>query len=243
MQTCEDVRAIAATIDGWLADVQGCALFEAASATAGRGAIVEIGSWKGRSTTWLAAGARLAGRRVYAVDPHTGSTEDPAANTLDEFCANLERAGLAGVVEPLVMTSAQAARRLDGPIELLFIDGDHSYEGAKHDADLWLPRLVEGGTAMCHDVATSGYSGPRRVFRRAICWNGGFDRIRRVGSMLTARRIRRRDLRAAVWGTAAGLLLYVYDVQRLVRAVSHRWIPASVRQRVRPRRVPQTRGS
>jgi predicted O-methyltransferase YrrM len=62
-------RERAAHVEGWLSEAQGRALFEAAAATTGRGAIVEIGSWKGRSTTWLASGARLAGQRVYAVDP------------------------------------------------------------------------------------------------------------------------------------------------------------------------------
>lgn len=230
MTTCDEVRAIASTIEGWLADAQGCALFRAAAATSGKGAIVEIGSWKGRSTAWLAAGARLAGACVYAVDPHVGSREDPAAATLGEFRRNLERAGLAGVVEPMVMTSGQAARELEGPVELLFIDGDHSFEGASLDAEIWLPRLVEGGTVMFHDVATSGYSGPRRVFQTAICWNSRFDRVARVGSMAVARRTRRRGWRAALWCNTAGLLLYFYDVQRVVRGITHRFVPAALRR-------------
>jgi predicted O-methyltransferase YrrM len=183
MQNCDDVRRLAASIDGWLSDTQGCALFRAAAATSRNGRIVEIGSWKGRSTVWLAAGARLSGARVYAVDPHTGSFEDPDAATFAEFRANLARAGLADLVEPLVMTSAEAARVVDGPIELLFIDGDHSYEAVHLDAARWLPKLGEGGIVMFHDVGTAGYTGPRRVFRRSICWSARFEGITRIGSM------------------------------------------------------------
>lgn len=237
MTSCDEVRAVASTIEGWLADEQGCALFRAAAAVSGRGAIVEIGSWKGRSTVWLAAGARLAGALVYAVDPHVGSHEDPAADTLPEFRGNLERAGLASVVEPLVMTSTEAARVLAGAVELLFIDGDHSFEGVRIDAEVWLPRLVDGGTVMCHDVATSGYAGPRRVFQTAICWSSRFDRVRRVGSMAIARRTRRRGWRAALWGSTAGLLLYFYDVQGAARRTAHRYVPAALRESVRPRRT------
>ncbi len=221
IRTCDEVRPLAASIEGWLSDAQGCALFRAAAATTGKGLIVEIGSWKGRSTAWLAAGARLAAARVYAVDPHTGSREDPEAATLAAFRANLTDAGLADVVEPLVMTSAEAARTLDGPVELLFIDGDHSYEGVRLDADLWLPKLVEGGIVMFHDVSTTGYSGPRRVFRRSICWSSQFEGIRRVGSMVVARRTRRRDVRSAAWGRFAGLLLYLYDAKRALRRTAH----------------------
>jgi predicted O-methyltransferase YrrM len=220
MQTCDDVRRLATSIDGWLSDAQGCALFQAAAAATGRGSIVEIGSWKGRSTAWLAAGARLSGAKVYAVDPHTGSREDPHAATLAEFRTNLARAGLADHVEPLVMTSAEAARVVESPIELLFIDGDHAYESVRLDAALWLPKLVEGGTVMFHDVGTAGYSGPRRVFRRSICWNAGFEGIERVGSMAMARRTRRRSFGSAAWGLSAGLLLYLYDVKRLVGGVT-----------------------
>jgi len=227
VRTCDHVRTLAASIEGWLSDAQGCALFQAAAATTGKGLIVEIGSWKGRSTVWLAAGARLAAARVYAVDPHVGSREDPDATTLAAFRANLALVGLADAVEPLVMTSAEAARMLDAPIELLFIDGDHSYEAVRLDAELWLPKLVEGGSVMFHDVGTTGYSGPRRVFRRSICWNAEFTGIRRIGSMVAARRTRRRDVKSAAWGCCAGLLLYLYDakraLQRSTRVMRRSW--------------------
>ena len=87
----ERVSAVTSNIEGWLSDAQGRALLAAAAATTGRGAIVEIGSWKGRSTVWLAEGARLAGRRVHAIDRHTQSLEDPSANTLAEFLANIAK--------------------------------------------------------------------------------------------------------------------------------------------------------
>jgi len=225
----ERARQVASSIDGWLSDAQGRALFEAAAASTGSGAIVEIGSWKGRSTTWLALGARLAGRRVHAVDPHRQSREDPAAATLEEFLGNLRRAGVADVVEPLVMTSAEAAARVTGPVELLFIDGDHSVEGARRDAELWLPRLAEGGVVMFHDAATAAYTGPRRAVQQMVCRSPRFCAIRRVGSMVVARRTARRGATAAAWGRTAGLLLYVYDVKRALKRF---------RSAVRPRKPP-----
>jgi predicted O-methyltransferase YrrM len=215
----EHARRRAAHVEGWLSDAQGRALFDAAAAITGQGVIVEIGSWKGRSTTWLASGARAGGHRVYAVDPHRRSRENPEAATLDEFLDNLARNGLTDVVEPLVMTSEEAAARIAGPVELLFIDGDHSYEAVRRDAELWLPRLMEGGTVMFHDAATAAYTGPRRVVRQAVCGNPQFDRIRRVGSMVVARRTGRRSVRAAVWGTTAGILLSLYDGKRALRHV------------------------
>jgi MMP 1-O-methyltransferase len=228
-QELEQARRLASSIDGWLSDSQGRALFEAAASTTGRGAIVEIGSWKGRSTTWLAMGARLAGRRICAVDPHRASREDPSADTRQEFLDNLQRAGIADVVDPFVMSSEEAAARITGSVELLFIDGDHSEDGARRDGELWLPRLVEGGTVMFHDAATAGYTGPRRVVQRMVCRNPHFDGIRRVGSMIVARRTARRGARAALWGRTAALLLYVYDVKRALTRLRTRLVARAVR--------------
>ena len=206
----ERARQRAARIDGWLSDAQGRALFQAAAASTGRGAIVEIGSWKGRSTTWLASGARLAGRRVYAIDPHSLSREDPEADTLDEFLANLARGGLTDVVDPLIMRSDEAAARIAGPIELLFIDGDHSDQAVRRDAELWLPRVMEGRYRDVPRCRHGRLTGPRRVVREMVCRDPHFHRIRRVGSMVVARRTVRRSPGAALWGSTAGILLYLY---------------------------------
>ena len=216
-EEAERTRQKAALVEGWLSDAQGRALFRAAAETRGRGAIVEIGSWKGRSTTWLASGARLAGHRVYAIDPHRRSREYPEAETKDEFLANLARNGLTAVVEPLIMTSEEAAARVAGPVELLFIDGDHSYEAVRRDTEIWLPRLIDGGTVMFNDVATAAYSGPRRVVREMVCRSPVFHRIGRVGSMVVAQRTAHRSPSAAAWGATAELLLYIFDAKRAWR--------------------------
>jgi predicted O-methyltransferase YrrM len=213
------VGDVAARIEGWLSEAQGRALFEAAAATTRRGAIVEIGSWKGRSTVWLAAGAKLTGGHVYAVDRHTGSREDPTANTWAEFTNNISRAGVADVVEPLVMSSAEAADLVKGPVELLFIDGDHSYSEAMRDAQIWLPRLVDGGIVMLHDATAATYDGPRRVFREMVCWSRQFKGISRVGSMGIARRTAERSFPDVVWGTIAGLMLYILDAKQYLRSI------------------------
>jgi predicted O-methyltransferase YrrM len=213
----ERARVSAADAEGWLSEAQGEALFDAARHS--RGHVVEIGSWQGRSTIWLAAGARLAGRRVFAIDPHEGSREDPSARTFNSFARNLDAAGLSDVVTPLVMRSTEAVSNVDGPVGLLFIDGDHSIEGARLDSETWLPRVAPSGVVMFHDVATSGYSGPRRIFQRMVCWNPGFHRLRKVGSMGIAERTAGRRPLAAVRGRIFGTLLFWYDIQGAVKRV------------------------
>ena len=214
-------RRSATSVEGWLSDAQGEALFDAASRVTA-GAIVEIGSWKGRSTIWLAHGAATARRRVYAVDPHEQSREDPGARTLDAFRANLATAGVGEVVLPVVMRSEDALGVITEPVGLLFIDGDHSPEGARQDFELWLPRVMVGGVVMCHDVATSGYSGPRRMFQQRVCWSGAFHRIRKVGSMTIAEKTDSPATGARIRATIFGILLYWYDIQGALKRTLRR---------------------
>ena len=56
-------------------------------------------------------------------------------------------------------TVARAERALRGPVDLLFVDGDHSYEGVTRDWELWLPLVRPGGLVAFHDVQPGAYSG------------------------------------------------------------------------------------
>lgn len=149
-------------IEGWLGDDEGYLLFRLARDGEGAGAIVEIGSWMGRSTAWLAAGSLAAGReRVHAIDVFDGGPEHRnrevirnEGTTYHRFAENLEGLGLFGHVEPIVADSRSAARDWNGaPIRLLFIDGDHQYDAVKSDFDLWARHVPGGGLVVFDDVA------------------------------------------------------------------------------------------
>lgn len=193
----KEARKLTANIDGWLGDGEGVLLFELAKSCQGKGAIVEIGSWQGKSTIWLGKGS-LAGKqvKVWAIDPHTGSEEHHQlfglVNTLDEFKRNVARSGLDGLVAPIVMSSKDAAAGFDAPVELVFIDGAHDYESAKTDFEMWFPKVVEGGIMAFHD--TTGWDGPRKVVLERICTSRSFCSTRLVGSITYARKVRRNSI-------------------------------------------------
>src|SRR5262245_54538184 len=104
-------RQAASSVDGWLTDAEGELLFDLAASCLPHTPIVEIGSWKGKSTIYLAAGTGDGRTRVFAIDPHEGSLEDPTANTLADMRANLEAAGVSKSVVPIVARSHDAAGR------------------------------------------------------------------------------------------------------------------------------------
>jgi predicted O-methyltransferase YrrM len=187
-----NIKKLTRNVEGWLTEGQAVALYRLARAAAGRGAIVEIGSWKGRSTIWLAMGSRQGrGTPVVAIDPHTGASEQKARAdavwTFDEFQANLKHAGVDDLVRPIVATSEEAARGFDEPIELIFIDGAHEYELVKLDFELWFPKVIDGGTMAFHD--TIGREGPRRVVEEKVFRSRRFRNVRFVDSMTVAEKV------------------------------------------------------
>jgi predicted O-methyltransferase YrrM len=138
-----------------------------------RGAIVEIGSFKGKSTVMLASVAAHYGLGpVVAIDPHTApSKTDPriaaGSSTFEEFLASVRTAGLERHIEIHRAYSRDAAKGWNRPIRLLWIDGDHTYGGAKEDFDLFAEHLARDGVVALHD-ALNAFEGPIRVFVEEI---------------------------------------------------------------------------
>ena len=168
----DEVKRLIADVPGWLADEEAKALYGLAKQISGRGVIVEIGSWKGRSTICLARGSRAgSGTRVYAIDPHTDYR-------FGEFKENIERAGVADLVVPIASLSQPAAADFSEPIELLWIDGSHEYELVRQDFERWVPKVIEGGWVAMHD--TTWIEGSRRVADELLYRSRHFHNVRFV---------------------------------------------------------------
>ncbi|MDX1394212.1 MAG: class I SAM-dependent methyltransferase [Gemmatimonadota bacterium] len=210
-------------IEGWLTFGEGRVLEEAARACPADVAIVEIGSFKGRSTQRLGTGAREGhGAPVFAIDPHE-------EGTYPEFLENLRASGLDGIVEPVCQRSEDAAREWDRPIGLLFIDGDHSRESVERDWRLFSPHLVDGAVVAFHDSTAAptrklmGYPGPRAVAGREFFGSPGWRDVGVVDTLTYATRgdASRRDrawrhlVHLRKLGTDALLLLNAHVVRRL----------------------------
>ena len=140
-----------------------------AACTPAKGTIVEIGSFKGRSTVMLAKVSSHYGcGPVVAIDPHNSPIlfdhqANPEASSYEDFLRNTHAAGVSAHVEAHAAYSKEVAKSWNQPIRVLWIDGDHTYEGAKSDLDGFLPHLVTGGVVAYHD-ALNNFPGPIRVF-------------------------------------------------------------------------------
>jgi predicted O-methyltransferase YrrM len=147
-------------IDGWLKINEAETLF-AAAASITSGCIVEVGSYRGRSTTALAAGSKVGNNvPVFAVEPHEhfvgvkGGAFGP--NDRRAFYRTMLATKLFKVVRLLNTTSTVLAAGWDKPVTLLFIDADHRYESVFADFDAWRLFLVNDAMVIFNDAAGAG---------------------------------------------------------------------------------------
>lgn len=154
-------------IEGWFSEDEARLLYRSASAAA-RGnpwPIVEIGSYKGRSTVVLGFVVRdhCLTTPVVAIDPHAGTlTGREVPSTWDTFTKNLEKVGLLG---RHVFPIRKAAQDVDweGPIAFLFLDGLHDAHNVALDYAKYSEFVQVGGLIAFHDYSNPDFPGVRHV--------------------------------------------------------------------------------
>jgi hypothetical protein len=138
------------------------------------GSIVEIGSFKGKSTITLGLGSKLLTKKkrsIYAIDPfgpHYDSSEYPDFtafnnNYFDLFWENIKLFELENYVKPIRKFSTEAYNECPASIAALFIDGDHRYESVKHDIHHYVPRVTIGGLIAFHDYGNPDIPGVEKA--------------------------------------------------------------------------------
>lgn len=163
------LERIGGAVPGMIQRRSGAMLFTLCYFQQERGDVAEIGSWQGRSSTFLGNAVRLSGNgKFFAIDHFRGNVGKEAyyvigANDLSDleagFCSNIERVGLQDHVNLLSMPNDQAAERIpDNSLRFLFIDGDHTKVGVEKDLRLFLPKLIEGAI-VAFDDCSAGFPG------------------------------------------------------------------------------------
>ena len=146
-------------IEGFLHPIEERCLQWAAAQAPQNGTIVEVGSYHGKSAVNMAHALKKkkSNATIYCVDTWRNENITQALNVdvFDRFTANT--APHADVIVPLRGRSEEVGARWDkGLIDVLFIDGDHSFEGVTRDIEAWVPHVRKGGLVLFHDVDIEG---------------------------------------------------------------------------------------
>jgi hypothetical protein len=183
-------------VSGWLGDDEADLLITATDQALGAcpdaRALVEVGSFRGKGTTVIASVVRAMRpeARVFAVDPHDGvvgaldrglSHEGP---TLDQFRANITRAGLDAVVETVQAKTADVA--WSQPICFLLIDGLHDYASVERDFTHFDSFLADSALAAFHDYAD--YYAGVKTFVDELLRSDRYELVAKASSLIVIRK-------------------------------------------------------
>lgn len=172
--------------DGMISFEEAALLYQLAK-TARHGCILEIGSYRGRSTVFLGKGSLDgAGVPVFAVDPHAsfvgvlggifGSRDRTA------FYETMLRHDCSEIVSLINLSSEFFSPQWKDAISLLWIDGDHSYKGVRRDFDCWEKHLLPR-SFVAFDDALDPNLGPVKVIGE-LMESGLYRVFARVGKVV-----------------------------------------------------------
>ncbi len=222
------VERIMRRIEGSTTQPEAQFLYQTVRPQSVKGAIVEIGSFLGKSTIVL---AKAANSKIYAIDPHWGEAvidKQFSGPTYPRFIKNLETAGVRNKVIVIKKTSQQAATTWKQKIGLLFIDGDHSYEGVYFDLTHYGKWVVLDGMIILHDAVNPG-DGPPRAIVNCLLTKPNYKHFGIVGSMLYCQKGRPQTVRQ--WSNWLGFAIVMRTVSFLIRGsifiqqiVVKRWV-------------------
>ena len=162
-------------------------LFDLAANGPTQGAIVNIGVFLGGSSIILAKGSKAKNREhVYSFD----------IKIYEQSQKHYQKNDVADWIHPKEQDSVEAAKtwadKQDNAIRLLFIDGDHSYDGCKNDIEYWVKSLAPNGVIAVHDYGNisvgSKYSEVVRAVYDTIIGNDEYYDFKRVNTLFFAQK-------------------------------------------------------
>jgi predicted O-methyltransferase YrrM len=151
-------------VPGWESPSEQALLVKLAQDVPSDGVIVEIGAEFGMSSSLFAYGAAPA-VDIYSVDLFPGDLmQKHLENLVSAGFAKKHEGGISSRTKVIKGDSADIGKRWDvivrhykgenGTfIDLLFVDGDHTYKGVERDLSHWAGKVKPGGRIVFHDVA------------------------------------------------------------------------------------------
>lgn len=146
-------------IDGWLGPEDAEVLYRHAQRV--KGTIVEIGPYAGRSTKLMALASPES--QIITIDSYD-KNNFPGWINPDDVVTQFMRETRDLNVTLMIAKSDEVGCNWKDEIDLLHIDGDHSYEAVKKDIDCFVPHVKSGGYVLLHDWVVFG--NPERIIER-----------------------------------------------------------------------------
>lgn len=185
-------------IQGWLSEKEAYGLYNFASKLNKNSNIVEIGSWKGKSTFCLAMGLRKG--IIYAIDPFNADGEPGSqleysykmgqAPLLEEFISMMKTLNVLDKINILKGYSFEYVNYIN-KIDFLFIDGDHSIEGCNYDFEKYGPKLKKGGYLAFHDYYPNRADlGPTWVIHNKVLKSNLYEFVISYDSLWVAKKVK-----------------------------------------------------
>jgi predicted O-methyltransferase YrrM len=154
-----DADTKAGLIESFVTQTEGKILYEYARKA--RKGIVEIGSFKGRSSIYLAQGS-MDGNLVpiMCVDTWKDCNLHMGEDYYEEFLHNTSQYHKANILIPLRGKSNEVASNFLSDFDVLFIDADHEEKGVFWDWGVWAMKMTEG-IVLLHDIRD--WPAPRKL--------------------------------------------------------------------------------
>jgi GR25 family glycosyltransferase involved in LPS biosynthesis/predicted O-methyltransferase YrrM len=162
-------------IEGWFDAPQSNIYAEMVKSAKDGAHFVEIGAWKGKSTSFMAVEIKNSGKKIKfdVVDTFKGSPEHQNLpciinDTLyQEYLSNIEP--VKKYVNTIVGDSSNiAGMYADDSLDFVFIDGDHTLEGVRRDIMAWFDKVKPGGYLCGNDVFQKGHDGVHQAIMQLL---------------------------------------------------------------------------
>ena len=187
-------------LKGFMPQNEGKALAKWAEKFSTMGAALEIGTFGGKSSLYIAAGSSINEQLVFTIDHHRGSEEhqtgeeyfDPdiydavlsRVNTVPLMQSNLSKFEESKYIVPMIANANALAAVWTVELGLLFIDGSHTEVSAQNDYANWHTKIITGGALVIHDIFENpeeGGQAPFLIYQKAL--KDGFNLYERVDTI------------------------------------------------------------
>jgi predicted O-methyltransferase YrrM len=143
---------------------------------------VEIGSWKGKSSAYMAVEIANSKKSIQfdCIDPwpsykSSGEYFETYKNLYETFLNNVEP--VKDYINPIRATSMESVENYqDNSLDFVFIDGNHEYEYVFNDIKHWISKIKSGGVLSGHDyhspevINAVSDNNLNNIISREGCW-------------------------------------------------------------------------